>query len=249
MEIKKHLLINMNLAFTLSDVRLLAALALFLFVPSFPAQAFPTQETTTPKTFADWCLNQHNLSMETLRTIHAMLTVAQTKDCAQANELLSNRTELYLAYNSIAELKPLSTLTQLTFLDLSGNSIADLKPLATLTNLTRLSLAYNSIADLKPLSTLTQLTSLDLFGNSIADLKPLSTLIQLTSLDLSGNSIADLKPLSTLTKLTFLDLSGNSIADLKPLLTLTNLTQLSLNDNQMLTDKSCPVQPESICRF
>ncbi len=183
MEIKKHLLINMNLAFTLSNVRPLAALALFLFVPSLPAQAFPTQETTTPKTFADWCLNQHNLSKETLRTIHAMLTVAQTKDCAQADELLSKRTELSLS------------------------------------------------------------------GNSIADLKPLSTLTQLTSLDLSGNSIADLKPLSTLTQLTSLYLDNNSIADLKPLSTLTQLTSLDLSENQMLTDKSCPVQPESICRF
>ena len=183
MKVKKHLLINMNRAFTLSDVRPLAALALFLFVPSFPAQGFPTQETTTPKTFADWCLNKANLSVETFRTVQALLTVAQTKDCAQADELLSNRTELYLAYNSITDLKPLSTLTQLIFLDLSGNSIADLKPLSTLT--------------------------------------------QLTSLDLSNNQVADLKPLST----------------------LTNLTQLSLYENQMLTDKSCPVQPESICRF
>jgi hypothetical protein len=29
---------------------------------------------------------------------------------------------------------------------------------------------------------------------------------------------------------------------------LTNLSTLYLDNNQMLTNKTCPVQPESICR-
>jgi len=31
--------------------------------------------------------------------------------------------------------------------------------------------------------------------------------------------------------------------------TLTNLTELNLSNNPTLTDKTCPVKPESICSF
>lgn len=71
----------------------------------------------------------------------------------------------------------------------------------------------------------------------------------LSQLDLNNNQIADLKPLSSLTNLTELDLSNNRIADLKPLSSLTNLTELILYNNQILTNKTCPVKPESICKF
>jgi hypothetical protein len=177
------------------------------------------QETTTPRTFADWCLNKANLSGETLHTVDALLQVAKTQDCNQADKLLSTRTSLSLRNNKIADLKPLSTLTNLTELSLGSNQIADLKPLSTLTNLTELSLDSNQIADLKPLSTLTNLTNLTLYDNQIADLKPLSALTNLTYLHLYSNQIADLKPLSTLTNLIILYLSDNQIADLRPLST------------------------------
>jgi internalin A len=44
-------------------------------------------------------------------------------------------------------------------------------------------------------------------------------------------------------------LSNNQIADLKPLSDLTQLEQLILDNNPSLTDKTCPVKPESICTF
>jgi internalin A len=36
---------------------------------------------------------------------------------------------------------------------------------------------------------------------------------------------------------------------LLPLSSLINLTELFLYNNQTLTDKTCPVKPESICSF
>jgi internalin A len=120
----------------LPTIRLLSALALFLLVSCFPTTPVPLQETTTPKTFADWCLNKANSSVETLRTIDAMLKVAASQDCNQASKFLSTRTELSLDRNQITDLNPLSTLTNLTILSLDNNQIADLKPLSTLTNLT-----------------------------------------------------------------------------------------------------------------
>jgi len=227
MDIKKHPQLNIIKALTLLGVRPLKILFVFLFVACFPASAASFQETTTPKTFADWCLDRNNLSVETLRTVDVLLRVAETTDCNQASSLLSTRTNL----------------------SLNDKQIADLKPLSTLTNLISLSLNNNSITDLRPLSTLGNLNSLYLHNNSITDLSPLSKLTNLISLSLHNNSITDLRPLSTLTNLISLTLYNNSITDLRPLSILTNLLILVLNNDPTLTDKTCPVQPESICRF
>jgi internalin A len=147
----------MNPALPLPGVRSLATLALFLFVSSLPANAVLLKETTTPKTFADWCLNQANLSIETKRTVDVLLKEAETTDCNQADKRLSRITKLSLPYKQITDLRPLSGLTNLTKLHLFYNQIANLKPLSTLTNLTLLRLEGNQIADIKPLSRLTKL--------------------------------------------------------------------------------------------
>jgi internalin A len=205
MKVKKHPQLNLVNALTLTGVRPLETLFVFLFVACFSAYAVPLQETTTPKTFTDWCLNKTSLSVETKHTVDVLLQVAETQDCQQADKTLSTSSVILLYNTQLADLKPLSTLTHLTYLALRHNQVTDLKPLSTLTNLTRL--------------------------------------------DLSNNQVTDLKPLSTLTNLTELNLSNNQVADLKPLSTLTNLTELSLSNNPTLTDKTCPVKPESICSF
>src|SRR4028118_1202789 len=158
MKVKKHHLLKNNSATTVSGVRPLGTLFVFFFVSCFPAYAVPFQETTTNKTFADWCLNKSKESVETLHTINALLQVANTTDCNQASKLLSALTELSLDSNQITDIRPLSTLTNLTELSLHNNQIADLKLLSTLTNLTYLSLDNNQITDIRPLSTLTNLT-------------------------------------------------------------------------------------------
>jgi internalin A len=106
----KSLKVNKNPASTLPGVRPLGTLALFLFVSSIPVQAVSLQETTTLKTFADWCLNKNNLSAETLHTVDVLLKEARTTDCNQADKFLSTLTRLDLDYRNIADLRPLSTL-------------------------------------------------------------------------------------------------------------------------------------------
>jgi internalin A len=142
MKVKKHHLLKNNSATTVSGVRPLGTLFVFFFVSCFPAYAVPFQETTTNKTFADWCLNKSKESVETLHTINALLQVANTTDCNQASKLLSALTELSLDSNQITDIRPLSTLTNLTELSLHNNQIADLKPLSILTNLTELHLPH-----------------------------------------------------------------------------------------------------------
>ena len=97
--------------------------------------------------------------------------------------------------NAIADLSPLSTLTQLISLNLSNIGISDISVLAGLTQLKRLYLWNNTIQDVSSLKGLTQLTSLDLDGNVISDISALSGLTQLTSLDLRDNAISDVSPL------------------------------------------------------
>ena len=249
MKVKKHHQLKNNSATTLSGVRPLGTLFVFFFVSSFPVQAVSLQETTTPKTFADWCLNKNNLSAETRHTVDVLLRVAKTTDCNQASKLLSVFTELDLRGYKITDLKPLSTLTNLTELSLHGNQITDLKPLSTLTNLTNVYLSNNQISDLRPLSTLTSLNLLALSNNQITDLRPLSGLTNLTVLYLDNNQIASVSPLSGLTNLARLTLDNNQITDFRPLSGLTKLTYLVLGNNPSLTDKTCPVKPESICRL
>jgi internalin A len=82
----------------------------------------------------------------------------------------------------------------------------------------------------------------------IVDLTPLAGLSNLTSLQLDQNQIIDIKPLAKLSKLTSLYLDRNQIVDIQPLAKLRNLTQLYLNRNQIAV-KTCPLKPESICRF
>ena len=77
MKVKKHLKLNKNQATTLPGVQPLGTLALFLFVSSFPAQAVVLQETTTPRTFADWCLNKNKESVETKHTVDVLLRLTR----------------------------------------------------------------------------------------------------------------------------------------------------------------------------
>ncbi|MEP0798282.1 leucine-rich repeat domain-containing protein [Trichocoleus sp. DQ-A3] len=187
----------------------------------------PTRNFTA---FADWCRHRDSLSDEEKHTVEVLLKHAGTDDYDEANEILLSCTELDLRLNEISDLKPLSSLTNLTSLTLNCK-ISDLKPLSSLTKLTYLNLYENLISDLKPLSPLLNLTDLSLDCNQINDISPLSSLTNLTTLGLSNNQINDISPLSFLTNLTGLCLGSNLISDLKPLSNLTNLTDLNLQVN------------------
>ncbi len=200
------------------------------------------------RTFADWCRDRASLNPEAKHTVEVLLKQAGTTECDAANRKLSSLTELSLSDNKISDIKPLESLTKLTELWLFKNRINDIKPLESLTNLADLNLSYNEISDIKPLESLTNLTKLYLSDNEISDIKPLESLTNLDELWLSDNEISDIKPLESLTKLTLLNLINNRISDIKPLESLTNLTVLSLSRNP-LASKTCPLKPESICKW
>ena len=77
----------------------------------------------------------------------------------------------------------------LVYLDLSWNELADVTPLTGLTQVTTLWLYNNQLTDVTPLSGLTQVTTLYLSGNHLTDVTPLVDLMQVKRLELSHNQI------------------------------------------------------------
>ena len=130
------------------------------------------------------------------------------------------------------DLQPLATLINLEMLSLEGNYISDIRPLAELKKLRRLHLSNNQIEDLSPLAGLTELWQLSLERNPITDLMPLSGL-NLTDLNISNNplKVSDISPLAALKELRILDLLNNGISDIRPLSGLTELRTLLLKGN------------------
>jgi internalin A len=72
---------------------MLGAISISLFSSVIPADAVSIQQNNTYKTFANWCSNKANLSVETRLTVDAILQVVKTQDCNQADTKLSARTD------------------------------------------------------------------------------------------------------------------------------------------------------------
>ncbi len=210
------------------------------------------QPNQTPnfRRFADWCLHKDSLSTEARHTVEVLLAKAGTSDCYEAEQILSNSTELILYKQGISDLSPLSSLTNLTVLHLFERNILNLNFLSSLTNLTKFyfSNKNKNPVDLNPLCDLTKLTVLHLVHSKISDLISLSRLINLTVLNLERNQISDLSPLSELKNLTVLHLDRNQIYDLTPISGLTNLTTLNLLSNKV-SDISPISQLTNLTRF
>ena len=61
--------------------------------------------------------------LPTKQTVEALLKVAKTQNCSQANQTLTNLTYLDLNKNKISDIKPLSNLTKLTELNFLKNPL------------------------------------------------------------------------------------------------------------------------------
>ena len=143
-------------------------------------------------------------------------------DSIDGLEHATNLTELYLDYNSVNDITPLTGLTNLTTLHIEGNRVDRLAALSGLTNLTSLRLSDNWIGYLVPLSGLTNLTELTLESNRIDDITPLSSLTNLRTLSLAHNyRLTDISPLAGLVNLETLKLAYCPIEDFSPLAGLT----------------------------
>ncbi|MEH2056767.1 MAG: leucine-rich repeat domain-containing protein [Nostoc sp.] len=146
----------------------LSIATIFTFALGFYTTQTIAAPLENPKSFTDWCEQKSTLPPQTKHTVEVLLETAQTQNCKEANQKLTNLTYLNLNSNKISNIKPLSAMTNLTSLSLESNEISDIKLLSNLTNLTILSLDLNQISDIKPLSALTKLEILNINKNPIA---------------------------------------------------------------------------------
>jgi len=129
-------------------------------------------------------------------------------------EYAKNLQTLWIRWNYITDLSPLSGLVNLRMLDAHGNQdITDLSPLAGLTNLQELVIRDNRISVLSPLASLTRLTDVHLEWNQISDISPLAGLTGMKNLILQCNRISDLAPLLGMHCLVHLNLKSNPLSE------------------------------------
>lgn len=190
----------------------LSGIAATTFAGSAIAQS--SNPSNAHRTFSEWCEEKNTLSVPARQTVEAVMAVADTNDCIEAETRLTNLSELNLDQSQLSDLRPLTALPQLTILKLSGNNISDISPLAQLNNLTHLNLSHNRLSDLLPIAELDRLIYLDLAGNQISNIAPLSSLTGLNDLNLLSNRVRDLSPLAPLQDLVWLELSANRITDI-----------------------------------
>lgn len=137
----------------------------------------------------------------------------------------------------IADVSPLSELTQLQKLLLKQNGIDDISSLGTLVNLTQLDVSGNrEISDVSAIANMKKLKQLNISNNKIQDISAVSELENLEFIELSGNQIQDLPDLSKLTNVYSLDISHNELTDISALADLKNLRELNLGGNTEITD-------------
>ena len=147
-----------------------------------------------------------------------------------------------IAYTSaagkrIADLSPISGLTQLEQLILKQDGIDDISAISGLVNLQLLDLSANQlITDVSAIADMKKLKSLNLSFNQIQSVEALSNLESLEYIAISDNIIDSLPDLSKLTKVYFLDISHNQLTDISALAGMKKLEQLNLSGNNGITD-------------
>lgn len=124
--------------------------------------------------------------------------------------------ELYLSFQSIESLQPISSL-QLVKLDIDNNFVTDLSPLSGMTTLKELYLSANPIQSIEALAPLTSLERLDVSGTQIEDVYILKNLTNLNMLVMRYCPVTWLPDLSDLTSLDEASFAGSLLEDFTPI--------------------------------
>ena len=140
--------------------------------------------------------------------------------------------------NPLADLTPLSGLTNLHNFHGWGTPVVNLAAIAKLPKLREISVCGGEISDISALANAKGLKELYLPGNNVSDLSPLKGLTGLTRLNFTHNGVSDLSPLEGLSNLTWIDLRDNEISDVSSLAELDNLRWVDLSQNTAITDVS-----------
>ncbi len=148
--------------------------------------------------------------------------------------LFPNLRSLMLDWNSVDDISPLASLTQLETLHLNGNvAIQDYSPLEGLTGMKDIMLVGCPITDVNvhACDGMTSLVSFWVESTQLHDISIVGRFPALERLLLKNCRISDISPLAQLKFLTYTELSQNPIDDLTPLLELPYLGTVKLSED------------------
>ncbi len=130
-------------------------------------------------------------------------------------ELKSIKGILDLSDCNLTSVEGLQNCTGVTHLYIDNNSISDISPLLTLSNLRYLDASNNNISRLYRIPP--YLKYLNLSGNNISSIDPLNHTDTIVHLDMAENRISDVSPIKNYGFLRYLDIRNNYITDISPL--------------------------------
>ena len=110
-------------------------------------------------------------------------------------------TWIFLDWNEISDLTPLSSINSLTKISFCNNKVSDLTPLTTLVNLENISGINNEINSIDSLKDLPKIKYIGLAENELTNIDAIQNWSELVEADFKNNKIEQLPNMSKLTKL------------------------------------------------
>ena len=233
-----HLNLNGDKLLNLSDLAglySLIGLRIFSEVNYFPGGSFPWLQNLRILIIDKLSISELISNILThcpvLRDLSATEGVMQSVNLAPHSRVQ----DLSLNYNSIKEIRKLSTLTALVNLLLKGNSLTDVPEISHLSELRFIDLARNQITTVSALdfNNSTKLESIDLSYNKITLVRGEFRLSNLISIVLTENLIKrlDMALFSASQNIEIIFFSANKLTENTETLWAPALKQLGLQDN------------------
>ncbi len=145
-------------------------------------------------------------------------------------KLLPNLEVLYVNYQTLADISPVSELKYLTTVSLRSTYVEDITALSGMESLTAVCLFDTRISDMSPLGSCPALFSLDVGNTPLVSLDALPDIPDLKFLSLRQTQFPSLDGIKRYTLLEKLDLCRSEFTDLSPLLSLPSLQEINIDE-------------------
>lgn len=147
-------------------------------------------------------------------------------------EAFSNKgiTWIFLDWNEITDLSPLSGFNDLEKISFSGNNLSDISVLGNLKNLENITAINNKIENIDVLSNL-DMKYICLDGNNISNINVVSNWTNLVDMSFANNIIENVPDFSKLVNLETVNLSNNKIKSIENI--SGNMEELSIDNNEL----------------
>lgn len=139
-------------------------------------------------------------------------------------------TWIFLDWNEITDLSPLSEFKDLEKISFSGNNVSDLSALSGLENLENITAINNKIENIDTLSNL-DMKYICLDGNNISNINVVSNWTNLVDMSFSNNIIEEIPNLNNLSNLETVNLSNNKIKSIENI--SGSMEELSIDNNEL----------------